>query len=525
MRKSVSIMSLKNCSKQPAWTAALVAFFSGTATHAFALIHLLHNYDNILQQPRGYGAGITSGRWLLEILGDFNDSFVELNYNLPTMNGLGFLLLIALSTALIVDFLKIRDLHSVVLTGLLMATFPTVCATLVFRYTAPYYGLSLLLSVLAAWVIGRWKFGFLLSALCLACSMGIYQAYPPFTISLLVLALLRDSLEEDARLAPLIRRGILYCVSLALGVALYFVFLKLSLALYSGSGEVVLDSYQGISTMGQISLVQLPGLLKKAWLSAIFFPVIDYCGLAIVRPLKVLWLLLIVVILAEVACIVIRKKTKPLLLAFCGLMGLLFPLAVNFIVVMVPDGSIYTIMVYSFVLVGCAPLVLLESMPKQEHANSRWLARVLGLLLAGIILYNGYYANVNYTALYFANRQVENFVNGLVVQARLTEGYTPDKKWVFVGEADKFMLYDMWYEAPYYGGFAGSTAQGLFNTTYSRDFWFTMYLGTGTTNASQEEQLLMQQDDRVRQMPCWPSQGSMQVLDEYLVIKFQEPGL
>ena len=213
------------------------------------------------------------------------------------------------------------------------------------------------------------------------------------------------------------------------------------------------------------------------------------------------------------------------MVAFCGLMGLLFPLAVNFIVVMVPDGSIYTIMIYSFVLVGCAPLVLLECMPQAQENNQGCFSRIIGVLLAGIILYNGYYANVNYTALYFANRQVENFVNGLVVQARMTEGYTPEKKWVFVGEADKFMLYDMWYEAPYYGGFAGSTSQGLFNTTYSRDFWFTMYLGTGTRNASQEEQLQMQSDDRVKQMPCWSSAGSMQVLDDYLVIKFQEPAL
>ena len=141
-------MSLKNCCKRPEWTAALAALLSGLLTHAFALIHLLHNYDNILQQPKGYGAGITSGRWLLEILGDFNDAFVELNFNLSTMNGLGFLLFVALSTALIVDFLKIRNPVSAALAGVLMATFPTVCATLVFRYTAPYYGLSLLLSVL-----------------------------------------------------------------------------------------------------------------------------------------------------------------------------------------------------------------------------------------------------------------------------------------------------------------------------------------------------------------------------------------
>ena len=96
-------MSIKRNCKKPEWIAASSALVSGVIAHGFALVNVIHNYDNILQQPKGYGAGITYGRWLLEALGDFNDAFVELNFNLPTMNGLGFLLLIALSTALMVN--------------------------------------------------------------------------------------------------------------------------------------------------------------------------------------------------------------------------------------------------------------------------------------------------------------------------------------------------------------------------------------------------------------------------------------
>lgn len=511
-------MLLKNNWKRPEWIAAFAAMLSGVAAHAFALVNLLHNYDNILQQPTGYGAGITSGRWLLEILGDFNDAFIELNYNLPVMNGLGFLLLIALSTALMVNFLKIKKPVSAALIGCLMATFPTVCATLVFRYTAPYYGISLLLSVLAAWVIENRKFGFLISAVCLSFSMGIYQAYPPFTISLLVLSLMRDSLEEDAQLLPLVRRGVLYCVSLILGVVLYFVFLKLSLAVFS----VTLDTYQGINTMGQLSLAELPGLIIKAWISAALFPLTDYCNLASVRPLKLLWLLLIFVILIQVVYMILRKKTKPVMTAFCCLMGLLFPLAINFIVVMAPEGIVYTIMVYSFALVGCVPLMLLEYMPEETKGKGNLLERILGLLIAGIVLYNGYYANVNYISLYYSNRQMENFVSSLMVQVRMTEDYTPEKEWIFVGDIDRFVMWDTWYETPYYGGFAGSTAQGLFNAAYSRDQWFASYLGSSPRYASEEEQRGMYQDPRVGQMPCWPAEGCIQVIDEYVIIKFQE---
>ena len=523
METEGSDMSLNQNFKKPEWIAALAAMGTGILVHAFALVNVIHNYDDILQQPKGYGAGITYGRWLLEALGDFNDAFVQLNYNLPTMNGLGFLFLIAVSTALMVNILEIRNPVSTVLAGCMMAAFPTVCATMVFRYTAPYYGVSLLLSVLAAWVVAKGKLGFLLSALCLALSMGIYQAYAPFTISLFVLVLLRDSLKKDAQLLPLIRRGVLYCLSLILGVILYFLFLKIAQNVYAVSADA-LDSYQGIDSMGQISLAELPGILKNAWITAVFFPLNEYCVLATVRPLKVFWLILILVILLQVGYILLRMRTKPVMVAFCCLMGVLFPLSVNFIAVMVPDGIVYTIMAYSFVLIGCAPLVLLECMPKEPDRPKVWLARVLGVLMAGIILYNGYYANVNYTALYYSNRQVENFVNSLMVQVRMTEGYTAEKEWVFVGDLDRFVMWDLWYETPYYGGIVGSNAQGLFNAKYSRDFWFGCYLGYSPLYASAEEQNAMRQDPRVDQMPCWPAEGCIRVIDDYVVLKFQNTG-
>ena len=89
-------MLVKIRSQKPERIAFFTALVSGTAVHMFALVNLLHNYDNILQQPRGYGAGITSGRWLLEVLGDFNDAFVKLNFNLYEQSNCPFSLYLLL---------------------------------------------------------------------------------------------------------------------------------------------------------------------------------------------------------------------------------------------------------------------------------------------------------------------------------------------------------------------------------------------------------------------------------------------
>lgn len=510
-------MSSKKICESSAWTAFFSALLTGIVAHAFALVNILHNYDNILQQPKGFGAGVTSGRWMLTLMGDFCQNVLDLGYNMPLTNGLVFLVLIALSAAFLVDGLDIRRKAGAVAAGCVMATFPTVCATMVFRYTAPYYGVSLLLSVFAVWVAFRTKWGGLLSALCIACSMGIYQAYVPFSISLFVLVLMRNALKEDAQLSSLIRQGLICCACLILGLVFYFGFLKLTLAVYGAQ----LDTYQGINSMGKISPAQLPGLIRNAWLSAAFFSVKDYCTLASTPVLKILWTLVILVILAQAVLLLVLRKPNPMNAAFFCLMGLVFPLAVNFIVVMAPEGIVYTIMVYSFVLIAIAPVMLLEYLP--EFTRKRLMAGTLSVLLALIVCYNGYYSNLNYTSLFYANRHVENYFSGLMTQMRMTEGYTPDKTWAFLGDqVDDPKLYDIWNVEPVYGGFIGSTAKGLLNASYSVDVWIHSFIGYETVYASAEEESVLAADPRVTEMPCWPSQGSIQVVDDYIVVKFQE---
>lgn len=507
--------------KQPKWIAGVSAAVSGVVVHAFALVNVLHNYDNILQQPKGYGAGITSGRWFLSVLGDFCEDILGLGYNLSTVNGLLFLAMIALSAMLLVEILQIRSGVSSALLGCLMATFPTVCATMVFRYTAPYYGLSLLLSVFAARVADRGKLGMILSALCIAFSMGIYQAYVPFTIGIFLLVLMRQSLQEDAVLVKLILQGVRYCVCLILGVVLYFLFLKVAMALYSTAGEVVLDTYQGIDTMGKISLPQLPGLIRQAWVSAAMFTLRDYCGIAGTAVLKLLWSGLLLLIVLTAVLLLASRRAKILNCAFFCLMGLLFPLAINFIVVMAPEGIVYTIMVYSFVLVGCAPLMLAECLGEGKLRGL--ILRGIGLLMALIVFYNGNYANVNYTRLYYANRQVENYFSGMAAQIRMTEGYTPDTKLVVLGDRlQDPNMWEIWNAEPIYGGFAGSNAKGLINASYSVVLWIDHYLGVGIDTADDTVKAEMKNHPVVEQMPCWPSQGSLKVIDGCLILKLEE---
>lgn len=500
--------------KTPEATAVISAFLYGIATHSFALNNLLHNHDNIASQPGGYGGGVSLGRWLLEILGLTVDK-VGLNYNLSMVNGLLYIMLLAVTAGFLVSVLRIRKKVSAGLIGMLFVAFPTVTATMIYRYTAPFYGVSALAAVLAVWVLQRYKWGFVPSVLLMTCSLGIYQAYIPLTIGLFVLILIQQTLREELDLKKLILRGLYDCAALILGLLLYFLGLKACEAIFGGS----LTSYQGVGSMGNLSLSQIPELVWEAFYTVCALPVQDFCGVANRAMMRIGYLLLGVLSLGMIAYILIAKVKKPLIAAATCLLCLLFPVAVNFIIIMCPDGWVYTLMVHGLALLACAPLVLLECMPSMEGKGKRLLSGGLGLITAMLVFYYGYYANVNYTATYYCNRQIENYLNSVVVQVRMTEGFTPDKEWAILGDIDDPLFHSPWEEDAIYGGL-GFT-QYLLNQ-YSRNDWIENYIGYTVPQVSEEKLALLSGTEEVQNMPCWPSEGSIQVIDDTVVIKFQD---
>ena len=495
-------------------TAVLAAFCFGLIVHLFGLVNILHNNDDIWQLPMGYGTGISSGRWMLTILGDFllKTGFC---YNLSVVNGVLFLGMLAVSAGLLVSVFRIRNRLSAALIGMIFVAFPSVTSVLFFKYTTVTYGIAILLSVLAAWVLqGKW-YSVLISGACTAMAMGIYQAYVPMTITILVLLLIQQVLEGEADVWQIVRRGIYFCVALLLGVVLYFVCLKVCLAVYG----TALSDYQGVDNMGKLSLGMLPTLLKRTIGDFVKLPLYNYCGLANIPALKLLYVLLGAVVAVMVCSLFIVRVKKPLMMAAALALCAVLPVAMNFVVIMCPDTLIYTLMVYSFVLLPCMPLVLLECFPDGQNRLTGFLRKGSVLLVAAMIFCYSYYANVNYTAMYYGNRQVENYWNGIITQVRMTEGYDADKTWAVLGNIEDPLLDSAWEYVELYGG--NRFTEDLLNQ-YSRLAWVSNYIGYKIPAASEERQMQLWASPQVQEMPCWPAQGSIRIVEDTVVIKFQD---
>ena len=509
--------NLKKRIKQPAYSAAIISFIFGFMVHLYGLVNTMHNHDDINNQPSGFGTGVESGRWLLTMLGQYFQEATG-NYDLTLLNGVIYIAFLALCVGFIVATFKLKSRKLGALVGMVFVVFPTATCTLLFRYTAPYYGLSILMAVLAVWVIGRTKLAFLLSAVLTAMSLGIYQAYLPLTASLFVLLLLKQTLEEDLNAFAMIKRGIYYCGTMIAGLVIYYVVLQLSLNYY---GKELLD-YQGISSMGKLPLSDLFGLINTAISAYGDLITKDYYTLAQTDLLRTSYLLIYVIFAAivVVSCVCKKRQLNTLISVVFLCVALL--VAGNLIVVMCPNSDIRTLMIYSLVIVPWAPMLLIENLPPCPTPVRKLMnltRKGLIVIVCLVVFSYSYLTQVNYTAQYYATRQMENYMTALVTQVRMTEGFDTEKEWAFIGYAHDPLFNNKWMYSKVYTD--NTNAKYMFNS-YSRTSWLKHYFGYTVNVASNHRIDQLKAMEEVKNMPVWPNDGSIKIIDNTIVIKFQQ---
>ncbi len=498
----------------------LTTFAIGFTTHLFGFINVIHNFDDIANLPAGSGAGIISGRWFLTIL-DTLFTKIGITYNLPYVNAILFILLLSVSVKYMIHILEIKNRASAILIGAVFVVFPSVTSTLFYRFTTVIYGIAILCAVMAVWCVKRFKFGIILSIFLIACSLGIYQAYVTITISLMVIELLRNNLTKNSEAKDMIKQGATYVGTLILGLVTYYILLKICLMAFHAQ----LSTYKGIDKMGVIEIAQLPGLLKRTFYGFVSIVFDDYKGVSQTSMIQLGILLLgcICVGLIILTLKAHKKKLDSVVLTF--LLCAIFPFAINFIVIMCPIGNIYTLMVYSFALIFIVPFVLLEIIEPLQFSEKlfsnckKYIKKAVLFVTLAIILNYAYLANLNYTQLYYTTRKTENYMSSLVLQVRMTEGFNTSLKWAFIGNYfQDSLLHNNWEGVSLYGG---NTSPLVLINSYSRNSWISNYFGYNIPFAHESQLDELEKNTKVMDMPCFPDDGSIQIIDDVVVIKLE----
>lgn len=490
--------------------AFISAVIFGFIAHMYMFTNKLPNFDDIAYMNK-FGTTFRYGRWFLWVIGA-TAYHLEFVFSLPWLNGLLTLVTLAVSAGLIAELLGLKSKVSNVLVGAALVVFPSWTTTFFYMFTAPYYGFAVLLTVLSVYFTVRYKKGILISAILMACSLGIYQAYLPFTATLYVV-LLFTMLYEKYSYADILKRCFYYLFSLGIGVACYFILMRLSLAI---TGQE-LTAYKGISSMGKISLSRILELINIICN--------NYFGVFLNNNLEIsynfiakgMYFLLFIINGILILDLIVKNITAKdyLKAAEVVVLALAFVLAINSIYIMCEDG-IYSIMYYSYAFMMIFPLVLIDrTVERQENRITVGLEYIVTLILCVGVFCYCHFANAQYLSLHLSYEQSYSFCNTLITQIKSMDGYRDDMPVVLAGE--KFVD-DSLYHNDVMSAFSISGKDDALIDAYSRHEFFWFYCGFDAKFMTVGE-LSAEAQTEIAEMPNYPKEGSIKMIDGVIVVK------
>lgn len=497
--------------------AFLSCFISGYLIHIFAFTNIIPNSDGLSRvfDPQQM---TVSGRWFLHYASMLN-GFTQM----PALIGLLSMVFLSLAAALAVGVLGIRSRSLAAFAGVLMAAFPCLGYTFLYMFTASAYALAILLAVFSLWLAKRGRWWTLAGSLVLALSMGIYQAYAAVAISLSVLLVLRECLSSRSNFKETALLGVRLVVYLAVGAALYYGILQLFLTV---KGLELLD-YLGMSDAGSgYPIAQLPRLILTTYKQVIIFFFLPGSSSALTSPVMAVLDLAAVLLAAicVVAAVVRRELYKqPWRIAGALVMAALMPLAVGFAQIISPYSDATPIMKYAYVVIYLAVLVVcdlgLSLLPRPR--GGQVASAALSLCLCGLILYGANINNLLYTACDQAHRATLSYATRLVSRIESCTGYEPGMEVLIIGaistdqlsaNIESYALIDH-YSAP------TATVATLNKHIY---YYLNDWLNVPFEEPEDELMLSVSKTRAFRDMPLYPADGSVAVLDGRVVVKIQE---
>lgn len=497
-----------------------MSFALALLTHLYLFTNLFINHDNVNGMFDNCAFGLSSGRWLLHWA-----TKLAGNFSSPWLDGLVGALMLAGACTLFAVIFNICRPFPACLISLCMVAFPTVTSIYTYMFTSSQYFLAMLLAILAVWLLRKEGVGFkLLGAFCIACSMGLYQAFFCLTAAMLVLTMIIEVCKGRWKnsLGNFFITGFCYVGCLALGLVLYLVITKICLW-YTGA-ELV--DYQGISNMGQITSSILLQRITAAryYFTSYYFhnPMYSQIFPTLVK----------VSLAADATVVGILFFTRQLYKSFANLIQLIilviiFPLACSSIYLMVEPWTVHNLMIYPLILPLLLPVVLGNQVGEQDISKLAMVSKgcshaIVVLCSCGLLIIQATFGyqffvvtNKAYSYMDLTYKSAYAYFDRLTTKIELQEGYTPDTPVAFLGNAVQFSAVPDIYVT------GVLSLEDIINM-YSRPQFLSFFMGSSYHYASQEELDKVKTSPEFQEMPCYPAAGSIETIDGIIVVKLGE---
>ena len=513
-------MCKQNIKKE--WKCAfLSAFMIGLLIHLPMMLSDIPNHDGLNSMHFDQNM-ITSGRWFLTIACGVSSYFT-----LPWIIGLLGLLYLACTAVVLTELLELRDCFAICAVSGLLVAFPALSSTFAYVFTLDGYMMALFLAVLAVLLVKKRKFGFVAGGICLAFSMGIYQAYLPFAILLslycIVIAMIeKKSVKEKAA------ASLNYLYMGIIGVSLYYIILHVLLKIQGRE----LDTYQGINSMGSAGGTGGIGGTVGGILSGVKNIYRDF--LAFTLKGNVFFnnifsgagLVILVILLAgTVLLLMFHRKwwKKPCFFAIMGVLAVGVPIAANIILVVSPDVTYHLLMRYQWVLfliVSIGFLYRYLDEWKQFSLKISGYVQWFCMAAAVVMVFNyGITDNIAYSNLEKRYEKTYAYCVRLLDRIEQTEGYYPGIPVAMIGVVsdEQYPVTDITGSVT--DGMIGMNGDWLLYKSADYQAFMQHYLGASLNFLDADTVGEIYYTQEYAEMESFPGSDSVKVVDGILYVK------
>ena len=499
--------------------AFLSALIIGFIAHGYIFFNNITLHDNIYNFYMG--GTYTSGRWMLAKLLRLSQVIYDTNYlhySTPWYLGFISLIWIGMSAALIIFTLKIKSRALSILMGGILVSFPVITSLFGYMFTSGMYSFGTFMGVVGVFFVcsidkvKSWKklIPVTIGILLQACSVGVYQANIGVIASFTIIVFLKSlDYEEVCGIIPIIKRVLYFVLETLCYLITYYI---ASIYFVKRVGES-LSSYQGIGNMGQVGITEYLSRIPVAYVE-FFNPTLEQSRYMYSGGVKYFYLWVLIAIMTFIGINLFTQYRHKL---FTGTIYapavLVFPLCANIIYVMC-DGYIYSMMVYGEVMIFVL-LLYLCSIMKLKWKSFANVCTVIPITIM-VILYCRY-ANVCYLNADYVQKAGISYFNRMVTRIESTEGYVAGMPIVFIGERpsvdSSLFLYTEFDEIhiwPY-----------EFKTMVNNWNWYDFMKSNCGFDPPRGDATLFADNEEVISMPSYPSDGSIQIIDGFVVIKLE----
>lgn len=518
MKLDKDILGIWKKISMPSKCAFFGAIVIGLLDYLYTITNHFLTFDSMWNQYSAQDM-ISSGRQFLTYA-----CSISSYYDLPGVNGILAIFYIAITAALVVYIFELQSPIFAVLTGGILVTFPAVSSTFCYTYTVDGYMLALLLVTVAFVFVEKYRFGWILGAVLIGLSLGIYQAYYSFIILLCILKLLMYLVYEKDLKGILTKAG-RYMLSGILG----YLFYALTLTWMLSAKHMSLSGYQGSDKVLGFDLRTIPLNLYKATRNFFSF-LVSMNVLTATRSMRIALGVIFLLGIAGFVLFIIQNKIykNGLRMLLILLLVAITPAATTLVMVMAPDSYFHVLMRMPWSLFFVFALCIMEKISNFTlQAEGKWMQSIkqvfclvvalstavlifLFTVMQGIVAYN---MNERYEKTYALCVRI---VDRLEQKEEYQYG---DRVAILGGGIDPYNYPPTSITGHYVGWYFGVNGELCASSTEDFKEFCQHFLGVSFVPASSEAVEEILQAPEYGEMGNFPDANSIQKIDDVWVVK------